>query len=77
MKTKVELFVVGWPKTGSTSLDYYLGQHPDICMAKEKDSYFFCKDLIEEADNINKGSFYRTRTMKDYLKLFNDFSNQK
>jgi len=41
MIAAVDFFIIGWPKTGSTSLDNYLSQHPEIEMAAKKESYFF------------------------------------
>lgn len=35
------LFVVGAAKAGTTSLAYYLGQHPDIFMSPIKEPHFF------------------------------------
>ncbi len=47
-----DFFVLGPPKTASTSLHYYLGQHPEIFMSKKKETRFFDLDY-------NKGiSFY-------------------
>ncbi len=40
------LFVVGAPKCGTTSLHYYLAQHPEIFMSNPKEPYFFGKDNI-------------------------------
>jgi hypothetical protein len=39
-------FLVGAPKCGTTALDNYLGQHPDIFMAP-KEQHFFGSDLDE------------------------------
>ena len=38
------LFVVGAPKCGTTSLHRYLGQHPRIAMSKVKEPKFFLTD---------------------------------
>jgi len=46
MKVKQpNFFVVGAPKSGTTSLDHYLGQHPDVFMPSRKDLPFFGSDL--------------------------------
>lgn len=39
------LFIVGAPKCGTTSLHGYLGQHPDIFMAEPKEPYYFLSDM--------------------------------
>jgi len=41
---KPNFFIVGAPKCGTTSLNYYLQQHPNIFMAK-KELYFFGSDF--------------------------------
>lgn len=41
--------IVGAPKCGTTSLDFYLSQHPDINMA-EKEMHYFGKDLNYKYD---------------------------
>lgn len=35
------LIIIGAVKCGTSSLHYYLGLHPDICMSKEKELHFF------------------------------------
>ncbi|MBS1729243.1 MAG: sulfotransferase [Bacteroidetes bacterium] len=60
-KSLPDFLVIGPPKTASTSLHYYLGQHPEIFMAAKKETRFF--DLDYE-----KGiSFY-----KKYFELAGD-----
>jgi hypothetical protein len=41
-------FLVGAPKCATTSMDAYLGQHPQIFMARGKESHFFARDLYPE-----------------------------
>lgn len=53
------LFVVGAPKAGTTSLHRYLDQHPDIAMAPDKEPWFFTRD----PDRIEAEE-------EDYLDLF-------
>lgn len=38
-------FVVGAPKCGTTSMDNYLNQHPDIFMSQEKELHYFGSDI--------------------------------
>ncbi len=40
-----DFFVLGPPKTASTSLHYYLGQHPEVFMAEKKETRFFDLDF--------------------------------
>ena len=56
------LFIVGAPKCGTTSLHYYLNQHPDIFLCKPKEPNYYNTDLI------------RTNRIKreDYFALFDN-----
>lgn len=56
------LFIVGAPRCGTTSLHYYLGQHPDIFMSHAKEPYYFLTDLP------HRDRFSRTA----YFDLFRD-----
>lgn len=38
---KPNFFLVGAPKCGTTSLAFYLSQHPQVCMADPKEPHFF------------------------------------
>ena len=41
MARRIDFIIAGVQKAGTTSLDAYLRQHPDICMAKKKEPHFF------------------------------------
>ncbi len=41
-------FIIGAAKSGTTSLHFYLDQHPDIFMAEQKELHFFCDPDFEE-----------------------------
>lgn len=59
---KVDFFIVGAPKCGTTSMYYYLRSHPQIFMPDRKEPHFFGSDL-DFRD--------RTRlTLQEYQKLF-------
>lgn len=45
---KPNLFIVGAPKCGTTSLHYYLEQHPEICMSTIKEPNYFSADEISD-----------------------------
>jgi hypothetical protein len=38
--------VIGAPKAGTTSLCYYLSQHPDIFISEPKELHYFCDDKL-------------------------------
>jgi hypothetical protein len=45
-------FIVGAPKAGTTSLYYYLDQHPDIFMSPVKEPHYFAEEI--RIDNISQ-----------------------
>ncbi len=67
---KPNLFIVGAPRSGTTSLYSYLKQHPDIFFSETKEPHFFGKDLTRS------GSMYHY-TLDEYLSLFSYAGDQK
>ena len=61
------LFIVGAPRCGTTSMAKYLSQHPEIFMAPGE-PHFFGSD-IAFPDKVS--------SKKDYLDLFSNASNEK
>mgnify|MGYP001253223458 CR=1 FL=1 len=69
---KVNTFIVGAPKTGTTSLYYYLNQHTNVCMSSIKEPNFF------SAKEVNS-LFYKSQVVDDineYHKLFSQNKKQ-
>ena len=69
---KVDFFIVGAPKAGTTSLYHYLNEHPEINMSSQKEP-----DYFSDTDIQNEGMYYgknRIDTIKKYHSLFNDNS---
>ena len=58
---KPNVFIVGAPKCGTTSMAYYLDQHPDFLLGKLKEPHYF---------NFDSGHRF-TYTNEEYLKNFN------
>jgi hypothetical protein len=57
------LFLVGAPKAGTTSIHYYLSQHPEVFMSPTKEPHFFSEDLrLPWVSEISES---------EYLQLFN------
>lgn len=58
------LFVIGAAKSGTSSLHYYLDQHPDVHMSREKEPHYFSRSP--------SGTWPRTRalTQGEYESLF-------
>ena len=65
---KVNTFIVGAPKAGTTSLHHYLSQHTDVCMSSVKEpNYFSSKEV--------SALFYNSICIdnsENYQKLFSD-----
>ena len=75
---KPNLFIVGQPKSGTTALHQFLGQHPEIYMSSIKEPHFFCSDFHLESDRAyGKQRFYDFRSESAYLQLFNRARNVK
>ncbi|MEC4984436.1 MAG: sulfotransferase [Oscillatoria sp. PMC 1068.18] len=67
---KPNFFIVGAPKCGTTSLYFYLKQHPDIFMPEDKkEPHFFCTDFA--------AGHWHIRDLQTYLNLFASAHNEK
>ena len=64
---KPNFFIVGAPKCGTTAMDNYLAQHPDIFIPDAKDIGFFGSDLT-------KPQYW---TLKSYTALFDGWAGEK
>ncbi|MDB9895744.1 sulfotransferase domain-containing protein [Flavobacteriales bacterium] len=65
---KVDFFIVGAPKAGTTSLYKYLNQHQDVVMSSVKEPNYFSKEELESQD-----LYYASKNItdeKDYHSLF-------
>ena len=72
---KVDFFIVGAPKAGTTSVYHYLNEHPEISMSSQKEP-----DYFSYADIQHEGMYYgknRIDTIKKYHDLFDDNSESK
>ncbi len=75
---KPNLFIVGQPKSGTTALHQFLGQHPEIYMSSIKEPHFFCADFHLESDRAyGKQRFFDFRNEAAYLQLFSKAKNVK
>lgn len=78
-----DLFIVGAAKSGTSSLAYYISQHPDVEMCQQKEPNYFAlanMDLHRMNGPASGDTLYKrlytgsvTSTV-DYLKLFSDLS---
>lgn len=60
------LFIVGAPKSGTTSIYNYLKNHPEVFMSPIKEPHFFAKDFIED-EFIESQRFRHKIDFKKYL----------
>lgn len=67
---KVNFFLVGAPKCGTTAMAYYLSKHPNICMSLPKEPFFFCNDFENLRDRIG------IRTLDDYHSCFSHYNQE-
>lgn len=72
---KPNFFIVGAPKAGTTSLYYYLEEHPDIYMSPIKETNFFSYDEIKQQQLFYNEEFITTE--QQYLDLFRDATTEK
>ncbi|MFO7971598.1 MAG: sulfotransferase [Desulfobacterales bacterium] len=76
---KPNFFIIGAARAGTTSLYYYLQQHPDIYMSPNKEPRFFAFEGQNElvgAFGVRKISPY-SNNWNQYLKLFEKAANEK
>ena len=73
MKPKVDFFIVGAPKAGTTSLYSYLNRHPEIEMSTIKEPDYFSNEFIEEQSLYYKKE--SVRSLKKYHSLYSDIKN--
>lgn len=69
-----DLFIVGAPKTGTTSLYEYLKGHPEVFMSAAKEPRFFAPDLAVEWAGHD---LRYPRDLDRYLALFEDATTEK
>lgn len=75
---KPNLFIVGQPKSGTTALHQFLGQHPEIYMSSIKEPHFFCADFHLESDRAyGRQKFFDFRNESAYLQLFDKAKDVK
>ena len=75
---KPNLFIVGHPRSGTSSLHHYLKQHPEIFMTAIKEPNFFARDFRIDSDHFHKKELYFPyRSESQYLSLYEKWTNEK
>jgi len=64
---KPNFFIVGAPKCGTTSMNFYLKEHPEIYIPDRKEFHYFGSDL----------AFKHDRTEETYRTYFEGWSDEK
>ncbi|HCI81286.1 MAG TPA: sulfotransferase [Ktedonobacter sp.] len=75
---KPNFFVVGAARSGTTSLDRYLSQHPDIFITSRKDAHFFAAEHFPctgPGDEVMKRKVMLDEA--EYTQLFADVTEEK
>jgi hypothetical protein len=73
MQRRPDLFVVGAPKSGTTSLYEYLREHPDVYMSEVKEPFYFSPDVFRTFRN----KFKHPEDEERYLALFAAATTEK
>lgn len=66
---RVNFVIVGAMKAGTTALDSFLAQHPDICTSPLKETHFFATDMVFEGDGEPDYTWYHC--------FFDNYTGQK
>ena len=71
METWPNFFIVGAPKSGTTSLYEYLKQIPQVYMSPVKEPHYFSKSIVPDNHFLKP-----IRDKKKYLNLFEGAKNE-
>ncbi len=63
---KVNLFLIGGHKCGTTTLATFLANQPDICWSAVKECWFFCQDDLGDRFSARKPMDWYAQQFKDY-----------
>lgn len=70
-QNKVNLFIIGFPKTGSTALAEFLSQHSQVFLSDQKGLDFFSTDFHFESDKFHGyKKHFPIRNLKQYNSCF-------
>jgi hypothetical protein len=79
MKNMPNFLLISGGRSGTTSLYYYLSEHPEIYMSPNKEPYFLAG--LDFYNFVNTPSFFIkdlwVKDFKSYKQLFNNVSNEK
>lgn len=67
------LFIIGAPKCGTSSMFRWLSSHPEVCASNPKETWFFAD---RELDYIKVRAHHRKSEIADYLRYFEPADEQ-
>lgn len=75
---KVNFFIVGEPKSGTTALAQFLSEHPQVGFSHPKEPDYFATDIRAECDAFHSGKhpYFPIRTPEQYLHGFAHCGNK-
>jgi hypothetical protein len=77
--TLPNFLVIGAAKSGTTSLHYYLQQHPDVFLPALKENYFFAfedQDVHHDGPGDRSSDRVTITRLEDYCALFSDANDE-
>lgn len=72
--------IAGFPKCGSTSLYYYLNEHPEIFMPSQKELHFFTHEILNstiEGPGDKQVNKFHITSFNEYKKCYSKVTNQE
>ncbi len=66
-------FIAGFPRSGTSSLWYWLSEHPDVCASSTKETYYLFNKVID----INKDANYLEHGWAGFNKHFKHYNGEK
>ena len=55
---KVDFLLAGAQKSGTSALDAYLREHPELCFPRQKELHFFDKDRLFAAEPVDYAAYH-------------------
>jgi hypothetical protein len=76
---RVDFFIVGEPKSGTTALAQFLGEHPEIGVSDPKEPDYFATDKQAECDAYHHGKhpYFPVRTEEQYAAGFAKLADKR
>ncbi|WP_339784415.1 MAG: sulfotransferase domain-containing protein [Imperialibacter sp.] len=73
LKNKQKVFLIGAPKSGTTSLHYLINYHPNICLSKYKETRFFLDDeLFSEGVNFFYNKYFDKSALSEKIQYIGE-----